>query len=260
MIVADLTDEAAILAAADGADAIVHLGGIPSEREFDEILGPNIVGTRNVLEAAHRGGATRVVFASSNHVTGMYASGHPLDGTDPVRPDSNYGVSKAFGEALARMYSDKYGLEVVCLRIGSFQPRPRIARELSTWLSPADMTRLTLAALQAPDVAFEVVYGVSANRRSWWSPEPGLRIGYKPGRRGGLRGQAEGDPGPLQGGEFATSPRASSSCPGSTRRSSRAAWPATCASCPSSSCATATRCTSSRAAAGAWRPTRTATA
>src|SRR4051812_40705151 len=203
-IVADLTDEAAILAAAAGADAIVHLGGIPSDRPFGEILGPNIVGTRNVLEAARRGGAKRVVFASSNHVTGMYASGHPLDGTDPVRPDSNYGVSKAFGEALAPMYSDKYGLEEVCLPIGPFQPRRRIARELSTGLSPADMPRLTLAALQAPDVGFEVVYGVSANRRSWWSPEPGLRIGYEPQDDAeAFAAELEGDPGPLQGGEFA---------------------------------------------------------
>jgi uronate dehydrogenase len=205
VIVADLTDEAAILAAADGADAIVHLGGIPSNSEFDKILGPNIIGTRNVLEAARRGGARRVVYASSNHVTGMYASGHPLDGSDPVRPDSDYGVSKAFGEALARMYVDKFGLEVVCLRIGSFQPRPREARELSTWLSPADMTRLTLAALTARDVGFEIVYGVSANRRSWWSPEPGLRIGYEPQDDAeAFASELEGDPGPLQGGEFAT--------------------------------------------------------
>jgi uronate dehydrogenase len=133
----------------------------------------------------------------------MYASGHPLDGTDPVRPDSLYGVSKAFGEALGRMYVDKFGLEVVCLRIGSFQARPRIARELSTWLSPADMTRLTLAALTHPDVGFEIVYGVSANRRSWWSPEPGLRIGYEPQDDAeAFAAELEGDPGALQGGEF----------------------------------------------------------
>jgi uronate dehydrogenase len=202
-IVADLADEAAIDAAAEGADAVVHLGGIPTERAFADLLGPNVVGTRNVLEAARRGGARRIVYASSNHVTGMYASGHPLDGTDPVRPDSLYGVSKAFGEALGRMYVDKFGLEVVCLRIGSFQPRPRVARELSTWLSPADMTRLTLAALTHPDVGFEIVYGVSANRRSWWSPEPGLRIGYEPQDDAeAFAAELDGDPGALQGGEF----------------------------------------------------------
>ena len=204
VIVADLADEDAVAAAADGADAIVHLGGIPSNRGFGELLGPNLIGTRNVFEAARRGGVRRVVFASSNHVTGMYASGHPLDGTDPVRPDSLYGVSKAFGEALARMYVDKFGLEAVCLRIGSFQPRPREARELSTWLSHADMTRLALAALQAPDVGFEIVYGVSANRRSWWSPEPGLRIGYEPQDDAeAFAAELDGDPGPLQGGDFA---------------------------------------------------------
>jgi uronate dehydrogenase len=203
--IADLTDREAIRQAADGADAVVHLGGIPSEREFEEILAANIVGTHTVFEAARQGGARRIVYASSNHATGMYASGHPLDGTDPVRPDSYYGVSKAFGEALGRMYADKHGLEVVCLRIGSFQPRPREARELSTWLSPDDMTRLVMAALTHPDVGFEIVYGVSANRRSWWSPEPGLRIGYEPQDDAeAWAAELEGDPGPLQGGEFAT--------------------------------------------------------
>jgi uronate dehydrogenase len=203
VVPADLADEAAVLAAADGADAVVHLGGIPSEGSFGELLGPNFVGTRNVFEAARRGGARRVVYASSNHATGMYASGHPLRGTEPVRPDSLYGVSKAFGEALGRMYADKFGLEVVCLRIGTFAERPQVARELSTWLSPADMTRLALAALTAGDVEFTVVYGVSANRRSWWDPEPGHAIGYQPQDDAeAFAAELDGDPGPLQGGEF----------------------------------------------------------
>jgi uronate dehydrogenase len=203
VVPAELADEAAVLRAAERADAVVHLGGIPSERSFGELLGPNIVGTRNVFEAARRGGARRVVYASSNHATGMYASGHPLRGTEPVRPDSLYGVSKVFGEAIGRLYADKFGLEVVCLRIGSFRDRPEAARELATWISPADMTRLVLAALTAEEVEFEVVYGVSANRRSWWDPEPGLRIGYRPRDDAeAFAAGLEGDPGALQGGEF----------------------------------------------------------
>jgi len=203
VIPAELTDREAVARAAVGADAVVHLGGIPSERPFGELVGPNVVGTQHVFEAARRAGTRRIVYASSNHATGMYASGHPLRGTEPVRPDSVYGVSKAFGEALGRLYVDKFGLEVVCLRIGSFAPRPHVARELSTWLSPPDCTRLVLAALTAPDVGFEVVYGVSANRRSWWDPEPGLRIGYAPQDDAeAFASELDGDPGPLQGGEF----------------------------------------------------------
>ena len=204
VVPADLADEAAVRRAADGADAVVHLGGIPTEAAFEELLGPNLVGTRHVFEAARRAGARRVVYASSNHATGMYPSGHPLSGVEPVRPDTLYGVSKAFGEALGRLYADKFGLEVVCLRIGSFRERPQVARELSTWLSPADMTRLALAALTAEDVTFEVVYGVSANRRSWWDPQPGLRIGYAPEDDAeDYAAGFDGDPGPLQGGEYA---------------------------------------------------------
>lgn len=203
VVEAELTDFDAVARAAAGADAVVHLGGTPSERPFGELLGPNFAGTQHVFEAARRAGARRVVYASSNHATGMYASGHPLRGTEPVRPDSLYGVSKVFGEALGRLYVDKFGLEVVCLRIGSFAPRPRVARELSTWLSAADCTRLVLAALTAPDVGFAVVYGVSANRRSWWDPQPGLEIGYAPQDDAeAFASELEGDPGPLQGGEF----------------------------------------------------------
>jgi uronate dehydrogenase len=177
---ADLADLDALRAAAAGADAIVHLGGVPTETSFAELAAANLVGTFNAFEAARLEGVERVVFASSNHATGFYPAEHRLVGTEPVRPDSLYGVTKAYGEALGRLYHDKFGLRVACLRIGSFAERPREARELSTWLSVPDAARLVLACLTAPGLGFQVLYGVSANQRSWWAAAPGRRLGYEP--------------------------------------------------------------------------------
>ena len=175
--VADLTDLAAVERAVAGVDAVVHLGAVPDEAPFEEIAGPNLHGAYHLFEACRRHGVKRVVYASSNHATGMYPVGEPLDMTYPPRPDGLYGASKVFGEALGRMYCDRFGLSVVCLRIGSFQPRPRERRELSTWLSHADTVRLVRAALTA-DVDFAIVYGGSANTRRWWPPD--TAIGFVP--------------------------------------------------------------------------------
>ena len=184
--------------AVDGVDAVVHLGAVPDEAPFEEIAGPNLHGAFHVFEACRRAGVERVVFASSNHASGMYPVGVPLDGQQPPRPDGLYGASKVFGEALGRMYVDRFGLSVVCLRIGSFQPRPRERRELATWISHADTVRLVRAALTADDVGFAIVYGASANTRRWWPPD--AEIGYEPaGRRRGLRGRARGRGVPLPG-------------------------------------------------------------
>jgi uronate dehydrogenase len=177
---ADLTDLDALRAAADGVEAVVHLGGIPEEAPFAEIAAANLTGCFNAYEAARLGGAQRFVFASSNHATGYYDSGHRLVGTEPVRPDTLYGVSKVYGEALGRLYHDKFGLRVACLRIGSFQERPLDPRMLATWLSVADAARLVLACLTSPRLEFEILYGVSANTRSWWAAAPGRRLGYEP--------------------------------------------------------------------------------
>src|SRR4051812_48813980 len=177
-VAADLTDPEAVDRAAAGADAVVHLGAVPDEASFAEVAGPNLAGTFYVFDAARRLGAKRVVYASSNHATGMYAPGDPLDGTQPPRPDGIYGASKVWGEALGSMFADRFGLEVVCLRIGSFKPRPTQRRELATWLSHADAVRLVRAGLTAPGVGFEIVYGASANTRRWW-PLTGA-LGFRP--------------------------------------------------------------------------------
>lgn len=180
-VVGDLRDYDDVVAAARGVDAIVHLGGRADEAPFGEILEDNIRGTYHVFEAARREGVPRVVFASTNHVIGFYPAGETIPTDVPYRPDTYYGVSKAFGESLGRLYHDKWGLEVVCLRIGSFRERPEGERQLSTWLSHRDGVSLVRRAIDAEDVGFTVVYGVSDNRRSWWrNGEAARRLGWHP--------------------------------------------------------------------------------
>jgi uronate dehydrogenase len=178
---ADLADRDAVDRAVAGADAVVHLGAVPDEAPFDQLLGPNLLGTFNVFDSARKAGVRRVVYASSNRVTGFYPVDEQLAGGEPPRPDGLYGATKAFGEALARMYSDRFGLEAVCVRIGSFGERPTERRDLHTWLSPGDAVRLFRTCLTAPEVDFLTIYGASANSRSWWDlREAGRRLGYEP--------------------------------------------------------------------------------
>ncbi|WP_127145242.1 NAD-dependent epimerase/dehydratase family protein [Pelagibacterium montanilacus] len=164
----DLANRDAVFRLMEGASAIVHFGGISNEAAFSALLPANIEGTYNVFEAARHHGVGRVVFASSNHATGFYSPDTRLDPATPVRPDTIYGVTKVFGEALGRLYHDKYGLGVACLRIGSALERPTAARHLATWLSHDDLERLVTGCLEAPELGFEVLYGVSANTRTWW--------------------------------------------------------------------------------------------
>jgi uronate dehydrogenase len=200
---ADLTDRDAVLRAAEGVDAVIHLGAIPTEASFDELLGPNLIGTFNVFEAARRGGAGRIVFASSNHATGFYPVEQPLTGHHAARPDTLYGVTKAYGEALGSLYADKFGLDVICIRIGSFSERPGQVRELATWLSHADAIRLFAACLSAPSVGFRVIYGASANTRLNWDLSPARELGYEP-QDDAERFLADlgGEPHPLHGGSY----------------------------------------------------------
>ena len=135
----DLADGAGVEALLKGVDAVVHMGGISVEGPWEPILAANIIGLHNLYEAARRNGVKRIIFASSNHAIGFNPRTRRIDATDPVRPDGNYGVSKVFGEALSRFYWDRYGLETVCLRIGSSFPEPKDRRMLITWLSYDDM-------------------------------------------------------------------------------------------------------------------------
>jgi uronate dehydrogenase len=209
---ADLNDAAAVERLMPGIDCVVHLGGVPREDKWEAILHDNIVGTYNVFEAARKTGVRRVVFASSNHVIGFHRATRTVDVDDPVRPDSRYGVSKVFGEALGRLYADKHGLSVACLRIGSFRPRPENARQLATWVSPRDLTQLVRRCIDAPDYHFLVLYGVSNNTRTRWRNTQAALIGYVPQDNAedyaqefsATSPESESDPAALfHGGEFA---------------------------------------------------------
>jgi uronate dehydrogenase len=179
-LVGDLSSSADLNAAVDGVSAIVHLAGMPTEAPWPAIRDANFDGLVNLFEAARRAGVPRVVLASSNHATG-FTPVTPELGTDlPPRPDTLYGVSKVFAEALGHYYVDRYGLQVACLRIGTFADRPDDMRTLSTWLSPDDCARLVDAGLRSAALTFSVVWGVSANTRRTWSLEPGRALGYEP--------------------------------------------------------------------------------
>jgi uronate dehydrogenase len=149
---------------------------------WPEYLEVNIHGTQVVANAARRAGVERLVYASSNHAVGFapLRDGGVVPDHEYPRPDSYYGVSKAASESLLSLYHDRYGLDVVCLRIGSYRERPFDRRSLWSWLSPGDCTRLVEAALTTPHPGFRVVWGVSANSRAAVSLEEGRALGYEP--------------------------------------------------------------------------------
>jgi len=189
--------------ATQGVDAVVHLGAVADEAPFEVLAGPNLHGAFHVLEAARRANVRRVVLASSNRVTGFAPTTERLRGGEPPRPDGLYAATKAFAEAVGRMYADRFGLEVVALRIGTFAQRPTTARHRHTWLSPGDATRLIRACLTAPGVTYACVYGASANTHGWWDLGPARALGYVPQDDAEDHREAreapEEDP-PLQGG------------------------------------------------------------
>lgn len=177
---AALQDKAATIALLDGVDAVVHLGGVSTEHAFETVLPANIVGTFHLYEGARIHGTKRVIFASSNHVTGFYKQGETIHPKMPVRPDGYYGLSKAFGENLAQFYFDRHGIETVSLRIGSSFAEPADRRMLASWLSYDDLERLVIAALTAPIVGHTVIYGMSDNSTTWWDNTSARHIGYRP--------------------------------------------------------------------------------
>ena len=179
-VTADLADLAAVERVVDGVDGIVHLGGHSIEGSWETILSANIVGCYNLFEAARRKGVARIVFASSNHAVGFYPRTRRIGVDGHVRPDSRYGVSKAFGEALGALYAFKHGLRVTCIRIGNFGDEPVDRRRLSIWLKPEDLVQLVRIGLEHPDIRYEVFFGASDNARGWWDNAEAFRYGYRP--------------------------------------------------------------------------------
>ncbi|MBM3407654.1 MAG: NAD-dependent epimerase/dehydratase family protein [Betaproteobacteria bacterium] len=175
-----LEDAEAIFQLVAGVQAIVHMGGVSTEQPWAQILPANIVGVVNLYEAARKHGVKRVVFASSNHVMGFWRQNQVVDALSPPRPDGFYGLSKAFGEDVAQMYWDRWGIETVSVRIGSSFPEPKDRRMLSTWLSYDDLERLVVAALTAPVVGHTILYGTSDNCSSWYDNRLARHIGFRP--------------------------------------------------------------------------------
>lgn len=187
-----------------GADVVVDLAAAPDPNiPWRTVLENNIPATVNAFEAARHAGVRRIVFASSNHATGLYENDPPyaavlagdrsglepgrfrlITAADPPRPDGPYGVGKVFGEATGRYYADHFALSVICLRIGTVNraDAPKDARQRATLLTHADLVRLVRCCVEAPeDLRFGIFYGVSNNTwRIWDIADAHERIGYEP--------------------------------------------------------------------------------
>ena len=208
----DLADPAAVARAVAGIDGVVHLGGHVVEGPWETILSANIVGCYNLFEQARLAGVRRIVFASSNHVMGFHPRSSTVGVDDRVLPDSRYGVSKAFGEALGAMYAHKHGIGVTCIRIGNVDDLPVDARRLAIWIRPDDLFQLVQIGLEREGLVYEILYGMSDNARAWWGNARAHELGYAPEGRsedhlaGAMQAQARILPNPIadayQGGAF----------------------------------------------------------
>jgi len=176
----EMDDPVAVDAMVEGCDGIVHLGGRPNEGTWEQIRAPNIDGVVHLYEAARRFGSPRIVFASSNHATGFYRQDERIDNRALPRPDGYYGVSKVFGEMLARMYHDKFGIETACVRIGSVFPEPVNHRMLASWLSADDFAALIARVFDVPLLGCPVIYGMSDNATTWWDNAQVDWLGWQP--------------------------------------------------------------------------------
>ncbi|MEO1016842.1 MAG: NAD(P)-dependent oxidoreductase [Pseudomonadota bacterium] len=177
---ADLGDMAALEGVCDGIHGVIHLGGQPNEADWETMLERNLVGCYNLFEAARRKNVKRIVFASSNHAIGFYPRRRLINEDNRVRPDTRYGVSKAFGEALGSLYADKYGMGVMSIRIGNVDYKPADKRRMSIWIHPEDLAQLCQIAMNHPEMHNEVVFGNSHCERNWWDNKAAYALGYRP--------------------------------------------------------------------------------
>jgi uronate dehydrogenase len=193
VMLGDLGKREDVFKMCEGVDAILHFGGVSTEQPFEPIMNANILGTVNLYEAVHKLGIKRVVFASSNHVMGMYPTTTQVDASMPTRADGYYGLSKVWGEALSRFYWDRFGIETVCVRIGFCFPEPTTHRQMNTWLALDDMVELLRRSLTVPCVGHTIAFGVSDNPGRWWDDRHSRFLGYSP------KHSSEQFPEPLQG-------------------------------------------------------------
>ena len=178
-IQADLASFDDMMGVIEGADMVVHMGAFVDEGPFEQLLGPNFVGSYNVWEAAHKHGVRRVVYASSIHAVGMYPKNEFIDTEVAHRPDTFYGLAKCFTEDLGRMYWEKRGLESVHMRIFSCA-QVNNPRALGSWLSYDDLIQLVTRCIDTPVTGFAVIYGVSDNDRVPVDNAKASFLGYRP--------------------------------------------------------------------------------
>jgi uronate dehydrogenase len=209
----DLKDPTVVDRLLQGVDVLIHMAGTSVERPLPEIIQNNLVALHEVYEGARRHKVRRVVFASSNHAFGMYSPDDKLKLEAEFRPDGFYGLSKVWGEAMARLYWDKHGIEGISLRIGTTMGRPpENFRQLSTWMGTEDLVQLVMRSIEAEDVGYSAVWGISANSRAYYDLSQGNAIGYAPTENAEDWAEAVlAQPNPLdpvaqrfQGGAFAT--------------------------------------------------------
>jgi uronate dehydrogenase len=177
---ADISKLSDMLRVTRGVDAVVHFGGQSGEHDWYHILSDNIIGFYIALEAARRNGVKRFLVATSNHAVGFYRCDQTIDHQVYPKPDSRYGVSKVFNEALASLYADRYGMQMFCMRIGNVNHAPIDRRRLAIWISGRDMAQLVAIGIEQPDLRFEIVYGISDNARAWFDNTNARRLGYRP--------------------------------------------------------------------------------
>ena len=209
----DLKDPAVVDRLLQGVDVLIHMAGTSVERPLPEIIQNNLVALHEVYEGARRHKVGRIVFASSNHAFGMYAPEDKLKLDAAFRPDGFYGLSKVWGEAMARLYWDKHGIEGISLRIGTTMGRPpENLRQLSTWMGDDDLVQLVMRSIEAEGVGYCDVWGISANTRAYYDLSEGNAIGYAPTQNAeDWAGEILKQPNPLdpvaqrfQGGQFVT--------------------------------------------------------
>lgn len=209
-----LHDVDAMSRVCEGVHGIIHMGGQPTENAWEVVDASNIQGMMATMTAAHAAGVERFVFASSSHVVGMYPRTRKIGAGDKVRPDTRYGLSKAFGEALCALFADRHGMRCLSIRIGNVSETPADLRRLSIWLHPEDLFQLVTIGLEHPDLHNEIVFGCSDNARGFWDNKTAFDLGYRPKYRSedhanaALAAQAKMPADPigdrLQGGSFTT--------------------------------------------------------
>jgi len=184
-VIADISVFDEVRPIMEGIDTVLHLAGDPNvPAPWESVLQANIIGMYNILEAARLAGVRRIVFASTNHVMGMHdiKEDWPVNNRMPQRPDSYYGVSKAFGEDIGRFYHDQWGMEFIALRIGWFSETPSDSGGVgrAMWLSPRDCTHAFVCAAEA-EVPYGVFYAISNNPDHPWDLTDAIvKLGYRP--------------------------------------------------------------------------------